>query len=340
VQQAITTSPDAMPDCRSPLSLAILEARAERWPNRARVAVNEHDPLRRAEALVTLAPVWESARRLRAMSMWTAMVCFATYCHEEGALEDLGLDLEDEYECNLFDVGDLAMGKLTHIQLSTEANVTAIWLQNHKMFWNAMRQRPATARNNILLWWMGIHVMSAVTLAPGEEDYITRGRFRENLLPMDLDLRGRAAAMTHFAKIITLEDALRLMRRTNKATAKEIRTDLDRKDLSWMAVEGGQRPFADDDAGAYEGAALATQAAWVAMLRVLDREVNDVFAKVRGTAMARIVQLEGMLAQGPARTQTQAPAPGGLKRGREEESDGEDEGRPAPAERPGLISQE
>ncbi|KAH7357969.1 hypothetical protein B0T11DRAFT_340345 [Plectosphaerella cucumerina] len=284
VRWAVTGSPD----CDNGSSLTILESKTERWPHRARVFLNKHDPLRHGEALETLAPIWELARRQRAMSMWTTMVSFAQYCHGDNALEGLGLKLDEEAEDDLFDIShDLLRFRLRLRQAGS--GLTDTWHSLHRMFSTAMRQPQATARNNLILWWMGIHVMSAA-LGPGQDDYITRGRFRENPIPMDLDLRGRAAAMTYYAKVITLDDALHEMAGAENVLVKEIQDDLNSPDLSWVDVEGGRRPVADSHAGACSGEA------WAAMLRILDGAVTDVFAKEKGTAMARIVELEGLWA--------------------------------------------
>jgi hypothetical protein len=158
----------------------------------------------------------------------------------------------------------------------TPAGLNDIWSSMHVMLSMTMRRRDATAGNNMLLWWMGIHVTSAA-LSPGQDDYITHGRFRENPVPMDINLCGRAVAMTYYAKIVTLDDALNKL----KDEKGEIESDLFDRKIS--------------------GKHVGKSKAWEAMLGSIRAEVANVFAREKGTAMARIVELEGLWCELPTR---------------------------------------
>src|SRR5438045_8670182 len=63
--------------------------------------------------------------------------------------------------------------------------------------------RQATCTRNPLLWWVGILVKSS--LQAGADDYISRGRFNVNILPMDLDIRARLQGILHYSKVLILD---------------------------------------------------------------------------------------------------------------------------------------
>jgi hypothetical protein len=67
---------------------------------------------------------------------------------------------------------------------------------------------------------MDTHVLSAA-LVPETDDYITRSR--ENTVLTERDPRGKAVAMTCYAKIITLEDALHERAGAEDASIRESR---------------------------------------------------------------------------------------------------------------------
>lgn len=267
-------------------SLPGMEAMTERWPARVRTLLNEQDDLRRGTALETLAPAWEIGRRQRCMAMWHTMVSFLLFCIEEdeAALEGLGLKLDDDLLDELLDIRIMARSE----KLSTEANALwGTWGEIRTMVTSAMGRPCSTAKNNPLLWWMGIHVRSAVS-ALGPDDYITRGRFQDSPLPMGLDLRGRAAALTHYAKIMALGDAEMAMARR----ARGVRAELNGVDIGWIDAEGGRRPDPGEDKRDCTGPA------WSAVLETVGRTVGDVFSASGGMAMAQISRLEVALAAG------------------------------------------
>lgn len=211
----------AVTDTECDGSFTWMEFTAERRPARARVLLNDQDSLRRGTVFETLASVWDLAKRRRYQSMWYSMIRFLLYCAEDGALEDVRLRIqdmdEDEYEFHedewdgeddLLDIMDAAMTANLQraIKHSTE-ELDYTWDCIRKVFVDAIdRPGRSTARNNPLLWWMGINVKSAISSGP--DDYITRGRFQKNPLPMDLDLRERAAGLTHYATINMFHSAL------------------------------------------------------------------------------------------------------------------------------------
>lgn len=65
-------------------------------------------------------------------------------------------------------------------------------------------KEKSTARGNPIIWWMCVLVRSAVS---GEVDYISKGRFNRNPLPMDMDLAARVGAVIHYSKALVLDRA-------------------------------------------------------------------------------------------------------------------------------------
>lgn len=114
------------------------------------------------------------------------------HSYDEGTLEEMGLKLNEDQKDDIMDVTQeiwpIVPGGLGSLQGAIEQLVT-----------KAIKKRNSTARNNPSVWWMAILVRSAIS--EGERDYISRGRFNMNLLPMDLTSEGGLGRLCTTARL-------------------------------------------------------------------------------------------------------------------------------------------
>lgn len=81
-----------------------LEVLAQRWPPVARAALNGMDKVPDQEPFQTLAPIWDLGKRRRYQAVWTSLVGFLVHSHDEGALEEMGLKLNEGQVDDVLDV--------------------------------------------------------------------------------------------------------------------------------------------------------------------------------------------------------------------------------------------
>jgi hypothetical protein len=80
------------------------------------------------------------------------------------------------------------------------------------------------ARKNLLLWWTSILVRSVIS-GDKTKDFISRGIISINILPPDVDIKGRIEAIGHYSKVLILDKAFigwRTGRPNRKVLAEEI----------------------------------------------------------------------------------------------------------------------
>ncbi|KFY96170.1 hypothetical protein V500_02554 [Pseudogymnoascus sp. VKM F-4518 (FW-2643)] len=134
------------------------------------------------------------------------------------------------------------------------------------------------ARDNPVLWWVGILVQSS--LQAGADDYISRGRFNVNVLPMDQDIRARFEALLH-SKVLVLDYTMATWQ-TSKPRQIEVRGDMAAIDLSWINADDDQRRRAD----AYKHDCGSE--AWKDILTHLQRQCSQYLAKEGGTVVGQL----------------------------------------------------
>lgn len=170
-----------------------LETRFKNWPGAAGATSSKE--FSRQEAMATL------AERRSFQAIWIGMICFLVYSRKRGKLEEMGLRLKNEQGRRL----DNLVRLLTVGRVRRESLHEAVYEVLVSAATDGCR---TTIKNNMVLWWMAILVRSAVAREEEEEDYISRGQFTVNILPLDIGLRQRAEALVHYGKALVLDQAV------------------------------------------------------------------------------------------------------------------------------------
>ncbi|KAL7940763.1 hypothetical protein V8C42DRAFT_349289 [Trichoderma barbatum] len=275
-----------------------LEVLSERWPLKARVALNQHAKgnKQKGKGFESLAARWLLGKRRRFQSMWTGMICFLVYSSgTKGRLEEMGLALSGEQKKQLGEVASKssaaarpeadddiydAMDKQLNVIEAVEAFMRAIITAN----------KGSTTGNNAALLWTAVLVRSAVSeVEEGTEgeDFISRGQFRSNILPLDASIRDRVEAMTHYSKVMVLDKAFKGWVKENEGIwVQEVCKDLDQVDNEWLNEEDGSRP-----AAALDGRECSSDA-WVSVIQYLGEEAEKFLGGRVGTFTQEVGSLQ------------------------------------------------
>ena len=231
----------------------LLEGLTERWPRKARLILNRACCPTATQPFQTLGAKPYLGKRRRYQSVWTSIVCFLVYCYDSsGALEEMGLYLSEESQDDVLDImSAFAMG----IQNELEGAVLRLCI---KMIMDI----APTASNNPLMWWLTVLVRSAIDESQ-KPDYLSQGRFLMNIIPMDLDLKGRVEAIQHYAKVLILERTSASWEPSAPEWELEVKRDLDLPERTWLNEDTDQRPSDDDDLRSCDSPA------WESMLEYL-----------------------------------------------------------------------
>ena len=253
-----------------------LEALSERWPAAARRILNQSTDGPDAQPFTSLASKWLLPRRRRFQAIWTSLVCFLAHSLDEGTLEEMGLVLNEEQEHDVLDVMQAAMPEngwwdKMGLQAAIQSLLTKAIMDSH-----------ATAQNNPVLWWAAILVRSA--LSEGDGDYISRGRFLMNILPMDVNIGERIEAVEHYSKVLVLDQAFGRWEGTTERI-REVEGDLNAVDNWWLNADSGPRP--DDSLDKRTCSSLG----WKEMLRHLKQEGKAWLGGTEGTLMYEVTRL-------------------------------------------------
>ncbi|KAJ9615649.1 hypothetical protein H2200_001725 [Cladophialophora chaetospira] len=253
-------------DCR--------EREAEGWPRQARLIINRACSSTATEPFRTLRANADLGKRRRYQAMWASLVCFLVYCYDNSIdLKNMGLQLAEHIEDGVFDIlDDIKAG----IMAEEEAAVAALCE-------NMFKGLVPTASENPILWWLTVLVRSAID--PLQElDYISRGCFLMNILPMDLDLPGRIEAIQHYTKVFVLDLAIGMFIQFSRDRGLEILRDLDSADLDWLDDATAQRPSDDDDPRNCDSPAwtimLEDLKRWALMFLGSRRDIDTVLGEV------------------------------------------------------------
>lgn len=137
----------------------------------------------------------------------------------------------------------------------------------------------ATFQSNPLMWWTVILVQSA--LLEGPDDYISRGRFNMNLLPMDLDIRERLEGLAHYSKVLVLDLTLHTWE-TTPIRLDEVQKELNKVDMEWLNADDDRRPAAGTDQR------TCSSAAWKDLLKFLRKQRKAFLGEQKGTVMRQL----------------------------------------------------
>lgn len=259
-----------------------LEALSERWPEAARLALNRHLGEGDDEPFESLAARWLLEKRRRFQAMWTGLVCFLAWAVTEASLQDIGL----------VDSEDLSDDLLDLVQAATNATQCGAWdglqVVIQGFLTGLIKDRRANVKTNPLLWWTAVLARSAVSADDEEVDYISRGRFTRNILPIDVELRDRVEAIAHYSKVLVLDRAIHGWK-GNPTWIDEIIGELNLVDNNWLNEESGPRPDPSLDRR------QCSSVAWQVMLRRIEKQRVAYLGETEGTAMYGVLALKAAL---------------------------------------------
>jgi hypothetical protein len=173
------------------------------------------------------------------------------YSHDEGTLEEMGLELSEDLLDSIMDVkeADAWHGQIFQKMDRDSGPVEAAV---EELVTELITDPKATFRTNPLLWWIGILVQSS--LQTDGVDYISRGRFDLNILTMDMDIEERLEALLHYSKVFVLDHSMKTWK-TSATQMDEVRASMAAIDMEWLNADDGQRPAASADMRTCQSAA-------------------------------------------------------------------------------------
>ncbi|KAF2175413.1 hypothetical protein K469DRAFT_756260 [Zopfia rhizophila CBS 207.26] len=255
------------------------EALVERWPAQARLLMNRVTDGESATPLVSLMETFGKQRRWN--SVWSSLICFLLYCHEErGSLKEMGLDLRSNLQNDLLDIQNALITE-GYPEPGEDQDSGLVEQEIGSFILNLLTDTHATSRTNPLMWWMAVLVRSS--LQQGSDDYISRGRFNRNILPMDLDARGRLDALLYYAKVFLLDMAFHTWEPVPKTQVLEVQKDLNIVDNSWIGQFSSERPACRPDNRTCDSPA------WKSILNHIETTFAKYLGGQEGTAMRQII---------------------------------------------------
>ncbi|OBR02166.1 hypothetical protein CH63R_14467 [Colletotrichum higginsianum IMI 349063] len=266
-----------------------LEALAERWPAPARRMLTQTAEEPHAPPFESLGPKWLLDRRRRFQSMWTGLVCFLAYSAQHGTLEAMGLSLDQARTNDLLNlIQEVATA-------SASGNPNPLFAPTLAFLLGSIADKEATARTNAILWWTAVLVRSALASDDEGDDFISRGAFAANIVPIDTPLHDRVESMLHYSRVFVLHQASNLLPGL-PGFANEIQGDLNAVDIAWLNNDSGPRPTDCCDGR------TCTSVAWRAMLAHLRSEADNALGSTVGTPMYEVAQLLARLREVRSRT--------------------------------------
>ncbi|KAH7147221.1 hypothetical protein DER46DRAFT_615039 [Fusarium sp. MPI-SDFR-AT-0072] len=245
------------------------ETLSERWPVKARLALNQSAEGPDARPFESLAAIWLLQKRRRFQSMWTGLMCFLTWSIkvDEERLEEMGLNLDEEKKEDLLDLGLMAMpGSDWFMNDDDPGDIIQGFLTR------MITDESVNVRMNPVLWWTAILVRSAIS-DEEEEDFI------------NVDIRDRIEAIGHYSKVLILGKAFQGWQKGRvgrQVWLEEVLRDLNVADNEWLNEENGQRP--DDQLDRR----TCLSPGWKMMLEHLGKEGQDGLGQNEGTAMWKV----------------------------------------------------
>lgn len=185
-----------------------LESLSERWPAPARLILNRLTDGPEAAPFQSLIDNFPKERRFH--SIWVAFITSLLHSFDENALYAMGLNIEtvddetvdedsdDTHDWSLMELQEASLIDGCPIDPDYDPGLIEIRLKS--LFTEWLTETNPSADSNPLYWWVTILVRSAISGGP--DDYISSGRFSSNVIPMDLDIRGRLEAILHHAKLL------------------------------------------------------------------------------------------------------------------------------------------
>ncbi|KAL3584464.1 hypothetical protein FPOAC2_14244 [Fusarium poae] len=280
-----------------------MEAMTERWPRAARVALNSMDEGNGGDgdqgAFESLAAVYDLGKRRRYQSIWTSLVGFIAHSHSEGTLVEMGLRL---MESQIDDILDIEQ-EIWQIDMRAIARrrekggFEDVWVPIRQLLMKTLRKAKSTPRNNPLVWWIAVLARSAVS-GDSDIDFISRGRFHRNPMPMDVDLGERLEAIVHYSKILVLDGAFSTWSERSESSESsewvmEVQSRLNMVSIKWINDEGGSRPSGPSG----DGGLVYSTDAWQSVVAHIAEQTERHLEGKQKTAIYRLRMLANAMMQ-------------------------------------------
>ncbi|KAF5010570.1 hypothetical protein FDECE_3283 [Fusarium decemcellulare] len=271
-----------------------IEAMTERWPRVARAALNSMDGRGEGRgedeelgAFESLAAVYDLGQRRRYQSIWTSLVGFLVHSQDEGTLEEMDLRLTDSQLDDILDVEqEVWQVDLNAIARRREkGGFEGVWAPIQQLLMKMLRKTKSTPRNNPLVWWIAVLARSAMSENEGR-DFISRGRFHKNPMPMDLDLGERLGAIVHYSKVLVLDGAFSNWE-GDPMYAMEVQSRLNMVSIEWINEEWGSRPAGPSG----DGGPVYSTAAWQSVVAHIGEQTERHLGGKQKTAIHRLRML-------------------------------------------------
>ena len=280
--------------------LDLMEAMTERWPRAARVALNSMDEGNGGDgdqgAFESLAAVYDLGKRRRYQSIWMSLVGFIAHSHSEGTLGEMGLRLTESQIDDILDIEQEIW------QIDTRAiarrrekgGFEDVWVPIRQLLIEALRKPKSTPRNNPLVWWIAVLARSAVS-GDSDMDFISRGRFHRNPMPMDVDLRERLEAIVHYSKVLVLDGAFSTWSERSERSewVMEVQSRLNMVSIEWLNEEGGSRPAGPSG----DGGPVYSTDAWQSVVAHIAEQTERHLGGKQKTAIYRLRMLANAMMQ-------------------------------------------
>ena len=158
----------------------------------------------------------------------------------------------------------------------------------------ALRRAKSTPRNNPLGWWIAVLARSAVS-GDNDRDFISRGRFHKNPMPMDVDLGERLGAIVHYSKVLVLDDAFSTWSEWSERSewVMEVQSRLNMVSIEWINDEGGSRPAGPSG----DGGPVYSTAAWQSVVADIAEQAERHLGGKQKTAIYRLRMLANAMMQ-------------------------------------------
>lgn len=272
-----------------------IEAMTERWPRAARAALNSMDGGDGGDggdgdqgAFESLAAVYDLGKRRRYQSIWTSLVGFIAHAHSEGTLGEMGMQLTESQIHDILDVEqEIWQVDMRAIARRREkGGFEDVWVPIQQLLMKALRKPKSTPRNNPLVWWIAVLVRSALEGQDGPGDFISRGRFHKNPMPMDVDLGERLQAIVHYSKVLVLNNSF-LTWSAKSDWVMEVQSRLNMVSIDWINDEGGSRPAGPPG----DGGPVYSTAAWRSVVANITEDASVYLGGRQRTAIHRLRML-------------------------------------------------
>jgi hypothetical protein len=166
-----------------------------------------------------------------------------------------------------------------------------VWAPIQQLLMEALRKDMSTPQNNPLVWWIAVLVRSAV-LDDNDRDFISRGQFHKNPMPMDVDLGERLEAIVHYSKVLVLDSAFSTWSERSEWVI-EVQRRLNIVSVEWINDEGGSRPAGPSG----DGGPVYSTAAWQSVVAHIAEQTERHLRGEQNTAIYRLRMLANAVMQ-------------------------------------------